>query len=157
VVKLANRLETQLIPVLFEALQKERLVTVATIDFETGAPAIHAISWVYAADEKTLRFAVDSRSRLIANMKDNHAVAINLIANESTYTITGEGTILTEHAAGIPLKTAIVEVEISEIRDVMFYGSKIVSEPHYEKTYDLAAAEKLDQQVMAALIKGAEL
>ncbi|WP_232713379.1 PNPOx family protein [Bacillus xiapuensis] len=40
----------------------------------------------------------------------------------------------------------IVEMEIAYIRDVMFYGSKFIAEPCYEKTYDLAAAAKLDPE-----------
>ncbi|WP_203362186.1 pyridoxamine 5'-phosphate oxidase family protein [Bacillus sp. REN10] len=153
---MGNRLETQLIPVLFEALQKDRFVTVATIDHETGGPMIHAISWIYAVDERTIRFAATSQSRMIENLEKNTAIAINMISNESTYTITGESHILSKKVEGIPLKIAIVELAIKEIRDVMFYGSKMISEPVYEKTYDLAAAEKLDQQVIDALKKGAE-
>ncbi|WP_338753852.1 pyridoxamine 5'-phosphate oxidase family protein [Bacillus sp. FJAT-52991] len=151
---MVNRLETQLIPALFEALQNDRLVTIATIDHETGGPMIHAISWIYAVDESTLRFAVTSRSRMIENLEKNTAVAINIIANESTYTITGKSNILSKQEEPIPLKVSIVEVHIEEIRDVMFYGAKIVSEPTYEKTYDLVAAEKLDRQVIDALKKG---
>jgi hypothetical protein len=37
------------------------------------------------------------------------------------------------------------------VRDVMFYGSKIVVEPQYDKTYDKNAAAKLDAQVMDAM------
>lgn len=152
-IHLVNRLETQLIPVLFEALQNDRFVTVATIDHETNGPMIHAISWIYAVDESTLRFAVTSRSRMIENLERNTAISINLIANESTYTITGQSQVLTKQASSVPLKVSIVEVHIEEIRDVMFYGSKMVSEPAYEKTYDIVAAEKLDRQVMDALKK----
>ena len=35
----------------------------------------------------------------------------------------------------------------------MFYGSKIVTEPQYDKTYDKKAAAKLDKQVMEAMKK----
>ncbi|KAB7707928.1 hypothetical protein F9802_04220 [Bacillus aerolatus] len=153
---MANRVETYLIPVLFEALQEDRLVTVATVDGKSGGPAIHTISWIRAFDENTLRMAVDSRSRIVENLKHNSAVAIHLLANESAYTVFGTGTILTEKAAGVPVKTAIVEIHVSEIRDVMFYGSKIVSEPKHEKTYDEYAAKKLDEQVLEALKRGAD-
>ncbi|MBY6269478.1 MAG: hypothetical protein CW344_14750, partial [Parageobacillus thermoglucosidasius] len=56
-----------------------------------------------------------------------------------------------EKIEGIPLKLALVDVAINEVRDVMFYGSKIIQEPKYEKMYDAQAAAKLDNQVMAAL------
>ena len=35
----------------------------------------------------------------------------------------------------------------------MFYGSKITVVPKYDKTYDLEAAKKLDNQVMEAMKK----
>ncbi len=35
----------------------------------------------------------------------------------------------------------------------MFYGSKISSEPAYEKTYDKNAADRLDRQVIEAMRK----
>lgn len=151
---LANRVETYLIPALFEALQEDRLVTIATIDGESGNPAIHAISWIRALDEKLLRIAVHSRSRMVENLKHNPAVAIHLLANESAYSISGIGRILTERAADVSVQTAIIEIHVTEIRDVMFYGSKITSEPKHEKTYDEQAAKNLDRQVLEALRKG---
>ncbi|WP_342754411.1 pyridoxamine 5'-phosphate oxidase family protein [Bacillus sp. PK3_68] len=153
----ANRVETYLIPALFEALQEDRLVTIATIDEESGHPAVHAISWIRALDEHTLRIAVHSHSRMVRNLKHHPAVAIHLLANESAYAISGTGKILTEKAAGIPVQTAIIEISVSEIRDVMFYGSKVISEPRHEKTYDEQAAKKLDNQVLEALQKRADL
>jgi hypothetical protein len=47
----------------------------------------------------------------------------------------------------------LVEISIKEVRDVMFYGSKIITEPQYDKTYDKVAAERLDKQVMEAMKK----
>ncbi|WP_315849908.1 pyridoxamine 5'-phosphate oxidase family protein [Bacillus thermotolerans] len=153
---LANRVETHLVPELFEALQEDRLVTVATIDHESGGPTIHAISWIRAFDEYTLRLAADRRSRIVQNIKHQSAVAVHLLANESAYSITGNGKVLTENVDSLPVPMAIIELKVSEIRDVMFYGSKVVAEPKHQKTYDKRAAERLDQQVIEALKKGAD-
>jgi uncharacterized pyridoxamine 5'-phosphate oxidase family protein len=150
---LANQVEPKLIKPLFDELQKERFVTLATVDFETGGPNVSAISWVLAKDESTIYFAVDNRSRILENIKKNHLAVINLIANESTYSIQGEAAIKEERLQDVPLKLALVEISIKEVRDVMFYGSKIVAEPQYDKTYDKAAAERLDKQVMEAMKK----
>jgi flavin reductase (DIM6/NTAB) family NADH-FMN oxidoreductase RutF len=148
---MANQVEPKLIQPLYEALQKERFVTLATIDYETGGPNISAISWVYASDEDRILFAVDNRSRIVKNIKNNPLVVMNLIANESTYSIAGKASVIIEKMEGVPLKLALVEILIDEVRDVMFYGSKISVEPKYEKTYDAQAAAKLDKQVMDAL------
>jgi len=148
---MANQVEQKLIEPLFQALQKERFVTIATIDHETGGPNVSAISWVYAPSEERIYFAVDNRSRIVQNIQNNPFVVMNLIANESTYSISGKAHIKIEKMEGVPLKLALVEITITEVRDVMFYGSKISLEPKYEKTYDPRAAAKLDNQVMTAL------
>jgi len=147
----ANQVEPKLIKALYDELQKERFVTIATVDFETGGPNVSAISWVLAKTEETLYFAVDNRSRIVQNIKNNNMVVMNVIANESTYSIAGTASVKAEKLAGVPLKLALIEVNINEVRDVMFYGSKIISEPIYDKTYDKAAATKLDNQVMEAM------
>lgn len=150
-IKMVNAVEPKLIKPLYDELQKERFVTLATIDYETGGPNVSAISWVLAKDESTIYFAVDNRSRILENIKNKNLVVITLIANESTYSIQGEAYILEERLPDVPLKLALVKVDIKEVRDVMFYGSKIVTEVQYDKTYDKRAAEKLDRQVMEAL------
>ncbi|MFS1518226.1 pyridoxamine 5'-phosphate oxidase family protein [Bacillus sp. SCS-151] len=150
---MANQVEPKLIEPLFLALQKERFVTIATVDHENGGPIVSAISWVFAPDEQRIYFAVDNRSRMLENMSQNSLVVMNVIANESTYAITGHASVKENKIEGIPLKLARVEIQISEVRDVMFYGSKIIKEPKYEKTYDEKAAAKLDKQVMDALKK----
>jgi uncharacterized pyridoxamine 5'-phosphate oxidase family protein len=150
---MANQVEPKLIKPLFDELQKERFVTLATVDHETGGPNVSAISWVLAKDEESVYFAVDNRSRIIENIKSNDKAVINLIANESTYSISGTASVKQEKLEGVPLKLALVEIKISEVRDVMFYGSKIVAEPQYDKTYDKDAAARLDKQVMDAMRK----
>lgn len=150
---MANRVEQKLINPLFEELQQERFVTIATIDFESGGPNVSAVSWVLAKDENTIAFAVDNRSRVIENINHNRKIVINLIANESVYSIQGDAVIKKEKLEAVPLKLALIEVKISEVRDVMFYGSKIITEPTYDKTYDKDAAARLDKQVMDAIRK----
>nr|WP_263328158.1 pyridoxamine 5'-phosphate oxidase family protein [Neobacillus sp. Marseille-Q6967] len=150
---MANQVEPRLIQPLFDELQKERFVTLATIDHETGGPNVSAISWVLAKDEETIYFAIDNRSRILQNINQNDKAVINIIANESTYSIQGNASVKEERLADVPLKLALVEVKINEVRDVMFYGSKIVAEPQYDKTYDKNAAAKLDRQVMDAMKK----
>lgn len=150
---MANQVEPKLIKPLVDALQKERFVTLATIDHESAGPNVSALSWLLAKDEQTIYFAVDNRSRIIANIKNNEKAVINLIANESTYSISGAASVLKEKLEDVPLKLALVELKITEVRDVMFYGSKISAEPEYDKTYDKDAAARLDKQVMDAMRK----
>ena len=153
VVKMPNQVEPRLIKPLYDELQKERFVTLATVDYESGGPNVSAISWILAKDEEIIYFAVDNKSRIIQNITHNNKVVINLIANESTYSIQGEASLKEERLQDVPLKLALIEIKIHEVRDVMFYGSKIVTEPQYDKTYDKNAASRLDKQVLEAMKK----
>ncbi|WP_064093849.1 pyridoxamine 5'-phosphate oxidase family protein [Rossellomorea aquimaris] len=148
---MANQVERSLIPALFEQLQTEKFVTLSTVDHESSGPNVSAISWVFAKDEQTVFFAVDQRSRIVENIKKNSLVVINLIANESTYSIGGKAVIHQSKLDGVPLKLTLFKLDIDEVRDVMFYGSKISTEPTYEKTYDKNAADRLDRQVIEAM------
>jgi hypothetical protein len=150
---LPNLVETVLVEPLFEALQKERLVTISTVDYETGGPNVSAVSWLFAPSENRILLAVNAKSRIVKNVQKNHDVVVNLIANESVYSIITEASIKEEQLDEVPLNLALLELEIMEVRDVMFYGAKISVEPKFEKTYDIEAAKKLDRQVMDALHK----
>jgi hypothetical protein len=138
---------------LFAALQKEKVVLLHTIDHESGAPTTNAVSWVYAASRNVIRFAVDQRSRLIVNLKNNALATITFIGEGSVHAIYGKVEIVTDTLEGVPFKLTCFDVAIEAIRDAMFYGARISAEPEYEKTYDKRAAEKLDGQVFDAMKK----
>jgi flavin reductase (DIM6/NTAB) family NADH-FMN oxidoreductase RutF len=150
---MANKVEPALTKTLFDFLQKEPFTLLSSIDYETGAPNISALSWVLARDNKTIVFAVDNRSRTVQNIKADSKVAINVIADESSFSISGVASVIQEKMEGVPLKLSLIELKISEVRDVMFYGSKMTGMPTYTKTYDLEAAKRLDQQVKEAMQK----
>ncbi|MCD8509242.1 MAG: pyridoxamine 5'-phosphate oxidase family protein [Bacillus sp. (in: Bacteria)] len=150
---MANRVESELTDELVALLSQEQFVILATVDHETGGPNVNAISWVYAPDGRSVRFSVDNRSRIVENLKKQPRVTITLVGAGSTYSITGDARIIQEKINDVPLKLALVEISVKEVRDVMFYGSRITSGPKYEKTYDKEAAEKLDSQVMEAMKK----
>ncbi|MGF9796451.1 pyridoxamine 5'-phosphate oxidase family protein [Brevibacillus agri] len=136
---------------LFALLQKERFVTLGTVDHETGAPSLSSLSWTLAVNSGLIRFAVDNRSRILANIAKELQVVLHLIGAGSSFAINGRAAVKAERLEGVPLKLALVEIAIDSVRDVMFYGSRISVEPQYEKTYDKNAAAKLDNQVMTAL------
>ncbi|MFP3389600.1 pyridoxamine 5'-phosphate oxidase family protein [Brevibacillus sp. SIMBA_040] len=136
---------------LFALLQQERFITLGTIDHESGAPSLSSLSWTYAPNVESIRFAVDNRSRILINIAKEPQVVLHLIGAGSSFAINGKAVLKTERLEEVPLKLAMVEITIETIRDIMFYGSRISVEPQYEKTYDKNAAAKLDNQVMTAL------
>lgn len=138
---------------LFSILQKEAFVILNTVDAETGAPGVNAISWVYAKDPGTIRFAVDGRSRIVGNVKSNPKVAVSLFAAGSLHAVHGDARIVTEELENVPFKLACIDIGIREVRDAMFYGARVSAVPEVEKTYDKRAADKLDGQVFDAMRK----
>lgn len=138
---------------LYSLLQQEAFVILTTVDAESGSLTANAISWVYAADTKRLRFAVDGRSRIIANVKANPHVSVAVFAAETLYAITGLARVVVDGLDGVPFKLAAIDIDIQEVRDAMYYGSRISVRPETEKTYDQRAADKLDGQVFDALKK----
>jgi hypothetical protein len=149
--KMAKTIMTELPEPLLRKLKKEQYVLFATVDQETGAPQVNAVSWIYAADAKTIRIAVGHRSRMIANVKAQPQVTITLIGPETTHAIMGRAQVTHEPLEGVTIKLVCIEVAVEAVRDVMFYGARITQEPIYDKTYDREAADKLDRQVMSAL------
>ncbi|WP_159883898.1 pyridoxamine 5'-phosphate oxidase family protein [Paenibacillus puerhi] len=144
---------TALSELLVEQLQKEALTLLSTIDHEQGAPAMNAVSWLFAKDASTIRFAVDQRSRIVTNIKANPLVTLTYIGAGTVHAIYGKGRLVTDALEEVPFKLACFDVEITEVRDAMFYGARIAVQPEYEKTYDKRAAEKLDTQVFSAMRK----
>ncbi|MEF3305508.1 pyridoxamine 5'-phosphate oxidase family protein [Paenibacillus sp. GYB003] len=134
-------------------LQKEKLVLLATVDAESGFPSVSAISWVYAGGADRIRFAIDQRSRIVANMTKHPKVTLTFFGDGKVNAVYGTAAVVTEALEGVPFKLACYDVSVEAVRDAMFYGSRISVEPEYEKTYDKRAAEKLDGQVFAAMKK----
>ena len=138
---------------LLNMLEQKKLVILNTIDAETGSPTVNAISWVDAPTPSTVRFAIDAKSRIVANLNKNPLVTMTMIGGETVHAVYGKAKQVSEALEGVPFKLACFDVEIDTIRDAMFYGSRITVEPEYEKTYNKAAAEKLDRQVFDAMKK----
>jgi hypothetical protein len=138
---------------LYAQLQKQNFVLLHTIDADSGSPTTSAISWIYAVDPTRLRLALDARSRLVANMVKSPETSVTLFGGGTVHAIYGKAVIVTEHLEGVPFPLACVDIEITAVRDAMFYGARLTSMPEVEKTYDKRAADRLDGQVFDAMKK----
>ncbi|MFT9488255.1 pyridoxamine 5'-phosphate oxidase family protein [Tepidibacillus infernus] len=135
---------------LYQYMQEQQLVLLTTL-MDQGKPFVNAISWTYAKTPTTIRFAVDQRSQIVTNIKQNPDIAMTIFHQETIYTISGQANILKDEIEGIPFKLALIEVLVQSVHEVMYYGSKISVQPQTEKTYNPEAAKKLDLQVLDAL------
>ncbi|WP_123039845.1 pyridoxamine 5'-phosphate oxidase family protein [Cohnella candidum] len=138
---------------LFTQLQHENFVLLHTVDAESGSPTSSAISWIYAPDTGRLRFALDGRSRLIENLKARAEVSVTLFGAGSVHAVYGQAKVVADKLEGVPFPLACVDIEVSAVRDAMFYGARLSVQPEYEKTYDKRAADRLDGQVFEAMKK----
>jgi predicted pyridoxine 5'-phosphate oxidase superfamily flavin-nucleotide-binding protein len=150
---MAENVSSELQEELFSHLQGEKIVLLATVDHETGAPNVTAISWLIATDPKTLRFAIDPRSRVVQNIQKDRRVTVTVMGAGSVFAISGQASVEKENMQGVSLKMVRAEIAVDEVREIMFYGGKLTVEPAYEKTYDPKLAEKFDTEVYTALRK----
>ena|SRR5690554_6186727 len=149
-----SEMQKKLTEDLFAQLKKKAsFVMLHTIDADSAGPTSSAISWIYAVDPTTLRFAIDQRSRLVGNIRGNSMVAISVFSSGTVYEVTGKTVVVAEALEEVPFKLTCIDVAIESVRDAMFYGARITSEPEHEKTYDQRAADKLDDQVFTAMKK----
>lgn len=144
---------TALPETLLTQFRKEKLVLLGTVDADTRGPAMNAISWVYALNDSTIRFAVDQRSKIVSNVRENPNVSLTLFGANTVYAVYGTVELIAESLDQVPFKLACFDIRIQSVRDAMFYGARIAVEPEYEKTYDQRAADKLDDQVFEAMKK----
>ena len=131
-------------------LQSKRLVLVVTTD-PTGQVRASALSWVYAVSERILRFAVDQKARLLDAVRQGHSLLFLVVGPDSTYSIQGTGRESPIPVEDSPIRLAVVEVEVSEVDDIMFYGGVVTAAPAIAVTYGQDLADKLDRSVFSAL------
>ena len=121
-----------------------------TVDRAGGTPLTHAISWVYAPAEHTVRLAIDARSFLGAHLLPSSSVNIAVYAAQTVYVVYGKVTRVVA-LDNVPFAVHCVEMAVDHVREAMYYGAKVSVLPATEKTYDVRAAQKLDDQVFAAM------
>lgn len=144
---------TQLSEQLFTTFQSETFVLLNTIDAESGGPTSSVISWIYAVDLSTLRLALDHRSRLVGNIKNQPLVTISVFGEETIYAINGKATVVQDLLEGVPFQMCCFDVHIEAVRNALFYGAQLASGPVFNKVYDRRAADMLDAQVFEAMRK----
>jgi len=143
--------ETVLSEEIKELLQGQSIVFCNVYNKNMGKVLSSALSWVFAIDHKTIRFAVDSKSKILETVKERGFISLSFFAGESVYSISGPSSLITEKAENMTLKMAIIEVEVEEVRDITFYGAQITQEPRFVKTYKESLIKKLDHEVKEAV------
>lgn len=137
---------------LYTHLQQQSFVLLHTTDLELG-PTSSAISWIYASERDRLRFAIDTKSKLGDNLSTNPRVCVTVFASGGVYAVHGRVVPVTKVLENVPFEVSCFDIEIESWRNSMYAGSRLLSAPACEKTYDKRAADKLDGQVFDAMRK----
>jgi len=150
-VNMANKMEQRLNEEQLRALSSLPLVFLITHDSSKQWPITHAISWVHAADDRTVRFAIEEESLLVSTLKSHPIFTLIFFAAKSAYSLTCTDVNRYEPKNDLPLALALFEGHVEEVRDILFYGAEIKESPEVVKAYDEEAAKRLDEQVHEAL------
>jgi Pyridoxamine 5'-phosphate oxidase len=130
-----------------EIFKDERIGFLSTIHKDSGAIQQNAISWIHGYKPNVLRIAVGSKAQIVTNIESNENVNFAFFYRKSIFSFQSKGKIVTKNIPGVPFPLTLIELETDELHDIMFYGAEITQEPVYEKTYNIKAAKKLDEQV----------
>jgi Pyridoxamine 5'-phosphate oxidase len=130
-----------------EIFKDERIGFLSTIHKDSGAIQQNAVSWIHGHKLHVLRIAVGSKAQIVANIESNENVNFVFFYEKSIFAFQSKGKIITNDIPEVPFPTTLIELETDDLHDIMFYGAEITQEPIYEKTYNIKAAKKLDEQV----------
>ncbi|UNK20081.1 pyridoxamine 5'-phosphate oxidase family protein [Paenibacillus sp. N3/727] len=144
---------TQLTEALMQKLQPETFVLLNTVDAVSGGPTSSVISWIYAVDPFTLRLAIDHRSRLVNNLKQNPLVTVTVYGDRQVFAIGGRAEVRQDPLDEVPFEMCCFDIHVEAVRNALFHGIELAASPEYVKIYDERAAEKLDGQVFVAMRK----
>lgn len=142
----------ELNPEMKDCLQGQTIVLLNVLEKESNSIYSTALSWVFALDKRTIRFAIDAKSDFVKMLEEDPRLVLQFVGPESIYSITAKASVKVRQTEGLTLKLALLECEIEEIRDIIFYGGKIVSQPAYVKTYNPDLVKKLDNEVKEAIM-----
>lgn len=135
---------------LIELLQGEKIVSLVTMNMETGLPDLTMISWVLAEPSgERIHFAIGHNAWSINNLDQNPNLILGIIGAGSCFAIKGKGEV--SEIIEKTIKLRVVSVKVESVEDVMFFGGEVTTEPQYEKTYNKKLAEKLDNEVYGVL------
>lgn len=133
-----------------ETLNEMPLTFLIAFDEAKRWPITHAISWVQAIDQQTVRFALTKNSHLITLLTSEKTAALIFIEDGLAYSVTLSHVHEFEPAVRPGLHLRFFKGSVEEVRNISFYGATF-GQPDIVKTYDIEAAEKLDREVKESL------
>lgn len=147
---MAKVVREQLTPELVAYLQGGKATVLATVD-EQGEPILTVLSWVVAVDARTVRLAMEQTSLSVRNIRRTGRAVLQVLGCGSAYAIRGTARVIKEELTSITFKQAMVQIDVHEVRENMFFGGALEHELTYTHTYDAGVARDLDAKVYGEL------
>jgi len=147
-----SKVSHELLPQMEKELQGQSIVFLNAINREASEIYSTALSWICAVGPTTVRFAIDAKSEFVRLLGIDPNVTLTYIGSESAWSLKGRASVRVAQASGLTLKMALLEVAVEEVRDVLFYGGKIVQTTAFTKTYREDLVKKLDEEIRTALL-----
>ncbi len=125
-------------------------VVVGTVDGE-GNQHLTFITWVYPADERTLRIAVSSKAKTSQNIRETGKVAVQIFAPDKSLTCYGTAREIIDRIEGIPFDVSVFEINVESVENSLFPGSTITGIIPFAHTGKVLKMVELDEKVMSVL------
>ncbi|MDA8064575.1 MAG: pyridoxamine 5'-phosphate oxidase family protein [Thermaerobacter sp.] len=113
-----------------------------------GEPHTSVVSWALARDEDIVALALDSRSRHLVNLRENPRGALEVLGDDLAVRLTGPTRIVREEMESSPFPSALVELQVEQLRDHGVAGLRLVG-----PRYDFDAAHRYRQAVEQAVYR----
>lgn len=133
-----------------DTLNDMPLAFLITFDELKRWPITHAISWVQAPDEKTVRFTLTKNSHLVTLLANERTASLIFIEGGQAYSVALSHVSEFEPSVKPGLHLRFFEGDVEEVRNISFYGATF-GQPEIVKTYDVEAANRLDREVKKSL------
>ncbi len=125
-------------------------VVVGTVDGE-GNQHLTFITWVYPADERTLRIAVSSKAKTSQNIRETGKVAVQIFAPDKSLTCYGTAREIIDRIEGIPFDVSVFEINVESVENSLFPGSTVTGIIPFAHTGKVLKMVELDEKVMSVL------
>lgn len=131
-------------------LRGGKIVVVTTVDRE-GRPNAAPFSWVVAKDNKTIRLGINQGVATLENIRHRGEVCLSLTGPELHLTVKGTARVVKDTIEDAPIPTAVVEVEVREVKDDAIIGR---TRPGEERTRWTQRRRLLsDSTIISALLQ----
>lgn len=91
--------------------------TVIATATATGELYTAIMTWVVAKDSKRVRVAMEQKGKVLANVRENPRVALEVLGNDLNMAVRGSARVIKERMEAAPFPCTIVELEVEEVSD----------------------------------------